>query len=56
MDKVIEKYKKRYPNIKVIATGGNLNIIKNKIKNINFFHPHLLMEGLNYIIAFNEKT
>ncbi len=56
VDKVIEKYKKRYPNIKVIATGGNLNIIKNKIKNINFFHPHLLMEGLNYIIAFNEKT
>ena len=52
---VIEKYKSRYPNIKTIITGGDLKIIKNKIKNINFFNPYLLMEGLNYIIACNEE-
>ena len=52
---VIEKYKSRYPNIKTIITGGDLKIIKNKIKNINFINPYLLMEGLNYIIACNEE-
>jgi type III pantothenate kinase len=52
---VIEKYKSRYPNIRTIITGGDLKIIKNKIKNINFINPYLLMEGLNYIIACNEE-
>tara|TARA_B100000579_G_scaffold254975_1_gene209911 strand:+ start:304 stop:1026 length:723 start_codon:yes stop_codon:yes gene_type:complete len=56
VEKVIEKYKKRFPNIQVIVTGGNLSFIKNRIKNINFIRPYLLMEGLNYIIAFNEKV
>ena len=54
IENVIEKYKTRYPNIGVVLTGGDLNIVKNKIKHINFVSPYLLMEGLNYIIAFNE--
>ena len=54
IENVIEKYKSRYPNIAVVLTGGDLNIVKNKIKHINFVSPYLLMEGLNYIIAFNE--
>jgi len=53
---VIEKYKSRYPNAIVIITGGDMSLIKNKIKNINFFDPYLLMEGLNYIIACNEEA
>ena len=53
---VIEKYKSRYPNIRVVITGGDMKMIKNKIKNINFFDPYLLMEGLNYIIACNEDN
>ena len=52
---VIEKYKSRYPNIKTIITGGGLKMIKGKLKNINFINPYLLMEGLNYIIAFNNE-
>ena len=56
VEKVIEKYKKRFPNIQVIVTGGNLSFVENRIKNINFIRPYLLMEGLNYIIAFNEKV
>ena len=54
-EKVIQKYKNRYPSIVVIATGGDVEFISERIKNINFIRPHLLMEGLNYIIAFNEK-
>ena len=57
---VIDKYKYRYPNIMIILTGGDMlflrDIIKvNSISNQNFIDPYLLMEGLNYIIAFNEK-
>ena len=51
---IIEKYKLRYPNIIVILTGGGINMFKKNIKNINFINPHLLMEGLNHIIASNE--
>jgi type III pantothenate kinase len=53
---VIEKYKSRYPNVTVVITGGDMKVIKKKIKNINFFDPYLLMEGLNYIIACNEEN
>tara|TARA_Y100000766_G_C18898104_1_gene601979 strand:+ start:129 stop:854 length:726 start_codon:yes stop_codon:yes gene_type:complete len=53
---VIEKYKKRYPKIVIIVTGGDMNIVEKKIKNLNFSHPYLLMEGLNSIIAFNEEV
>ena len=53
---VIEKYKKRYPKIVTILTGGDMSIVEKKIKNINFHHSYLLMEGLNSIIAFNEKV
>ena len=52
---IIEKYKSRYPNIIVILTGGSAKIFNNKIKNVNFFDTHLLMHGLNYIIATNEQ-
>ena len=52
---VIEKYKSRYPNVSVILTGGDLKFVKKTLKNINFINPYLLMEGLNYIIAFNNE-
>ena len=41
-------------NILVIFTGGDLKIVKKVIKNHNFIHPYLLMEGLNHIIALHE--
>ena len=56
IESVVNKYKRLYPTIVTIATGGDMNIIEKKIKNINFFRPYLLMEGLNSIIAFNEEV
>jgi len=54
INSIIEKYKSRYPNISIILTGGDHEIFKEKLKNINFIDPYLLMHGLNYIIASNE--
>ena len=54
VENVIDKYRLRYPNIMIVITGGDIKFVKNKLKNINFIHPYLLMEGLNHIIAFNE--
>lgn len=52
---VIEKYKSRYPDIKIVLTGSDSVVIKKMLKNINFINPYLLIEGLNHIIAANEK-
>jgi len=57
---VIDKYKSRYPSIKIIFTGGDMMFFKDMLQlnfesNQNFIDPYLLMEGLNYIIAFNEE-
>ena len=51
---ILQNYKMRYPNINIILTGGDSQIFQEKLKNINFIDPYLLMHGLNYIIASNE--
>ena len=55
IDGVIEKYIKEYPKLQVVITGGDHKFFENKLKKINFSHPYLLMDGLNYIIALNEN-
>tara|TARA_B100001741_G_C16474864_1_gene561955 strand:- start:305 stop:1072 length:768 start_codon:yes stop_codon:yes gene_type:complete len=60
LEYVIQKYKSRYPNIIIVLTGGDMVYLKDILQlNLtsykNFIDSYLLMEGLNYIIAFNEK-
>ncbi len=55
IDEVIKKYINNYPKLKVVITGGDYKFFENKLKKINFSHPYLLMDGLNYIIALNEN-
>jgi len=54
LEGIIQKHKLRYPDITIFLTGGDRGFFKKNIKHINFINPYLLMEGLNYIIAFNE--
>ncbi|MFH1004139.1 MAG: type III pantothenate kinase [Bacteroidota bacterium] len=50
---IISRYKKQYPNIKIVFTGGYSNFFE-KINNI-FVDPFLVMKGLNHILNFNEQ-
>jgi len=48
------EYKKLYKNLKIIATGGGFEIIKDKFKNEVIFDKNLVLYGLNQIAIFNE--
>lgn len=48
-DKIIERLEQKFKGYKVIATGGNVNFIKQYGRKIKFVHPHLVLEGLNLL-------
>ncbi len=50
---IIKEYKKRYPNLKVIATGGNMSLFVPLLKYKIFARPYLVLEGLNRILTYN---
>lgn len=49
----ISAYKKNYPNLTVILTGGDAKILGNQLKNSIFANSNFLLEGLNGILEFN---
>jgi type III pantothenate kinase len=51
----IENYKKQYPDIKVIITGGDVNFFEKRLKNSIFADPYLILRGLNMILDYNLK-
>ncbi|MBO4739735.1 MAG: type III pantothenate kinase [Bacteroidales bacterium] len=51
----IERYKREYPNVQIILTGGDANMFKNSIKNEIFAYPNLVMFGLNRILDYNVE-
>ncbi|MDD4848309.1 MAG: type III pantothenate kinase [Bacteroidales bacterium] len=54
IDAVIEDFKKRYPDLKVIFCGGDAEMLQKEIKNNTFAHPDLVQVGLKEILDFNE--
>lgn len=54
MDAVIDKFKERYLDLKVILCGGDAGLIQKEIKNNTFVHPDLVQIGLKEILDFNE--
>ena len=52
---LIEKYRKKYPFLKVILTGGNLKKIENTIKAEIVAFPNLVISGLDLILSYNVK-
>jgi len=55
MDGVIAAYCNTYPNLTVILTGGDLHFLSKRLKNSIFATSNFLLEGLNYILDFNNS-
>lgn len=52
---MIEHYRKEYPGLKVVLTGGDLRYFEEPLKNSIFAVPDLLMQGLNLILEHNAQ-
>lgn len=54
IDGFIEAYQNKFIDLTVILTGGDALFLRDKLKNDIFAHPNFLLEGLNYILEFNQ--
>lgn len=53
---ILELYKTKYPGIKIIFTGGNINYFDTTTKNNIFAVANLVLKGLNTILDYNVKN
>lgn len=49
----IEEYKKSFPDLTIVVTGGNANFFANRLKKPIFADPNLILKGLNRILDYN---
>jgi type III pantothenate kinase len=52
---MITSYQEKYPDIKVILSGGDLNYFVNRLKISIFALPNIVIYGLQQILSFNDK-
>lgn len=55
VDGIINHYKKRYPDLFVIITGGDLKHFDKNLKNNIFAAENLVLQGLNFILEYNDN-
>jgi type III pantothenate kinase len=55
MQGMIAFYRKEYPGIRIILSGGDLNYFVNRLKINIFALPNIVIYGLQQILAFNDK-
>lgn len=53
LDSYIDFFKAKYPDIKVLITGGDAFFFERKLKNTIFVVPNLVILGLNRILDYN---
>jgi type III pantothenate kinase len=53
---IIARYKKLYPRLKIILSGGDFSFFDNQLKNSIFVAPNLVLQGLNEILDYNLKS
>jgi len=56
VDGVIEEYKRLYPGLRVLLTGGDGSFFEKELKSSIFADPNLVLRGLNAILEFNEDN
>ena len=49
----IAEMKLQFPDLTVILTGGDAELLSKRLKNPIFAHPNFLLEGLDHLLAFN---
>ncbi|MBN1651984.1 MAG: type III pantothenate kinase [Bacteroidales bacterium] len=55
VDGIISHYKKIYPDLFVIITGGDLKHFDKNLKNNIFAAENLVLQGLNFILEYNDN-
>jgi len=55
IDGYISHLRVKYPDLKVILTGGDALFFDKKLKSTIFVHPTILLTGLNRILDYNAK-
>jgi type III pantothenate kinase len=50
IERRIDQYLRYYPNLSIIMTGGDMDLIENKIKTEIFVDSSLTLRGLNYTL------
>ncbi len=50
---IINRFKQRYGDMKIVLTGGDLPFFDNELKNHIFADPFLTLRGLNVILNYN---
>ena len=53
---IIDRYKKQYPDLIVVVTGGDIDFLKKRLKNHIFAEPNLILIGLNEILLYQKST
>ena len=55
IDGQINAYRKKYPSLTVILTGGDALNLSKSVKNTIFAQPNFLAVGLNYLLDYNKN-
>jgi len=55
MEEMISCYRKDYPGIRIILSGGDMNYFAKRVKISIFALPNIVINGLQQILAFNDK-
>ena len=55
VDGIIDQYKRNYPDLEIIITGGDLKYFDKNLKNNIFANSNLVLEGLNMILKYNVE-
>ncbi|WP_369048967.1 type III pantothenate kinase [Tenacibaculum sp. UWU-22] len=55
IDGVIEQYKKKYPDLTLVLTGGDANFLAKQLKSVIFATPNFILEGLYAILIHNKE-
>ncbi|MDE6494101.1 MAG: type III pantothenate kinase [Bacteroidales bacterium] len=55
VDGYVERYRKRFPELRVVLTGGNAGYFEKSLNYQIFAHQNLVLRGLNEILDLNGK-